>query len=91
MGLVREFGLESIWAAGKSGVRSHRSRLQGELTVTRLSEQLLASGDVPHTDVLHRVVAHVRFRPALHALEVVTRRLNRVSLVAIDAPTEHTR
>ncbi len=74
MGLVRELGLEPVRVGGESALRRHRSRLEGELTVARPPRRLLASTDVPHTDVLRRVVVRVRFRPAFHALEVVTRR-----------------
>ena len=74
MGPVRVLGLEPVRVGGKSATRRHRSRLQGKLTVARPPRRLLASTDVPHTDVLRRVVVCVRFRLALLTAEIVSGR-----------------
>ena len=72
MGLVRELGLEPVRVGGESVTRRHCSRLEGKLTVARPPRRLLASTDVPHPDVLRRIVIRVRFRLALQTPEVRT-------------------
>jgi len=70
MGLVRELGLEPVRVGGKPTLRRHSSRLQGKLTVARPPRRLLAPTDIPHPDILRRIVVRVRFRLAFHTLEV---------------------
>ena len=74
MGLVRELGLEPFRVGGEPVARRHCSRLEGKLTVARLSRRLLASTDGPHPNILRRVVIRVRFRLALLTAEVITSR-----------------
>jgi len=59
---------------GESATRRHRSRLQGKLTVARPPRRLLASTDIPHPDILRRVIIRVRFRLAFHTSEVAAGR-----------------
>jgi hypothetical protein len=74
VGLVHELGLEPVRVGGESAAQCHSSRLQGKLTVARPSRRLLAPTDIPHPDILRGVIVCVRFRPALHTLEVVASR-----------------
>ena len=74
VGLVRELGLEPVRVGGESTTRRHCSRLQGELTVARPPRRLLASTDIPHPDILRRIVVRVPFRFAFHTSEVVSSR-----------------